>query len=652
MPRFFSLLRRSGAVGNDRGRRGHLLLRGLALLALSTLALGCHLTGPAAVTLPPPGSVAPATLTAGSPRGFYTLYAGYASLPEPEDSNYVWIAKSPMELSALWKERSIPWPMPEVDFDAYVVVALGNSRYLDAEIDSFSLDDRGVLRLKLASLAEMEDHMMTWDEVHVAAIARVALPPRFIVKHDRRKGLIRDSSGQLHDRIDIESIAEVTFTEPGKEPGPDIGALEGPIGTLQATLPLPPEGAVVPSLLDDGTPVWLVHHEGGEVSVLSAFSVHPSLPASDLNTPILLWWDKGMRRFSAWYDERGVPVRGRAWPSLPRYRTEVVSGPACAAEPASRCVRVGDIAPGSPRRHVAPRPRGSRNSHWSGEAPAHASALIYKAGSIREALSRHEGRVVMLDAFLVLEDGKPARVCDVERKHKLDPRTRYDPDVVRCSESAPVVGQTPRKWECDECKDIVTEPLLARVERGHFRDVVSVRGSAYSVHIPGAAEKPREANIRRELGAGVTAAFGGSGLSGGTEVSWGLTATFDEDLVLSATPMRLLVGNVFGFDVRAQLTHRGEGAGVGTNVALGIAGRLNQHHYWARLPSLLGLLAPEVGVLLDPRETTRLYLGASFPFAFRRQNSYFGLELSPTLRYVPETGLFAGVLSLKGLSRW
>ena len=644
MPKFFAPLRRSGPAGNDRDRRGHLLLRGLALLALSTLALGCLLTGPAAVPLPPPGSVEPATLTTGSPRGFYTLYAGPVRL---EADRKVWIATNPVELYAIWKETSIPWPMPEVDFDAHVVVALAaDGDCSPSELVSFSLDDRGVLRRKIAYFSGWECH---WAHtVYIAALARAALPPRIIVKLEPQRGHVYDSHGQIHELIEVEPTAAVTFAEPGREPGPeDIGALEGPIGTLRATLPLPPEGEAVPSFLDDGTPVWLVHHEGGEVSVLSAISEHLHLSARIEHTPISTWWNPSLRRFGDSYDERGVPVRGRVMPSLPRYRAEVVSGPACSDEPSSRCVRVGDIAPGSPRRHVMPRPREGPKKYTF--PTSHVAALKYKALSIREALSSHESRVVLLDAALVLEDGKPARVCDVVHNQLVD-RDEHGLDEVPCSESAPVVGQRP--WKCDACKIFVYEPLFARVERGHFRDVVSTSGEADRVYLSGAAKKPRAANIRRELGAGVTAAFGGSGLSGGTEVSWGLTATFDEDLFLTATPMRVLVGNVFGFDLRAQLTHRGEGAGVGTNVALGIAGRLNQHHYWARLPSLLGLFAPEVGVLFDPRETTRLYLGASLPFAFRRQNSFFGLELLPTLRYVPETGLFAGVLSLKGLSRW
>ncbi len=605
--------------------------RGLAPLVLASLLAGCALrTGPAPVPLPSRGSARPATLLPGSPRGFYTLYVGGTGF---ESLGQVRFARSREELAALWRERRVAWPAPEVDFETHLVVAFADQDdgCLE-EIGAFALDDRGVLTPSLAHLSRFCIQPLT-ATMYIAAVARAALPAHVVLRLERGR------------EISVPAIGAVTLEGPPKEPPPDdTGALSSPLGALRGALPLPAEGEVEPRFLRDGTPVWVARHAGGEVSVLSAYSQDVAWEADAAYTHRLTYWDPDFRRFSGRHDERGVPVLGRARPSLLRHRAAIASGPACAGLPGAppTCVQVGEVAPGSPRRHVAPRREGPRPEE--GRAVWHLDREKDRGMSVEEALAGHEGEVVLVDASMVLEDGAPARLC------KVEPNPGLEADV-RCPGSAPVViGQRP--WPCDGCVRIVRGPLFARVSSGHFRDVADTGGGFGSHSIPGATFRPK-AELRAEIGAGFVVSAGGAAApAGGMEVSWGLRGVFHKDRDPTSTAMRVLVGNVYGFDLRAQLTHREEAGGIETGLALGVVGRLGQHHDWVRLPSLLGLLAPEVGVLLDSRDPARLYLGVSLPIAFRLEYAAFGLEAEPALRWVPDAGGFTGLLSLKGLTRW
>jgi hypothetical protein len=118
--------------------------------------------------------------------------------------------------------------------------------------------------------------------------------------------------------------AMVLINEPETEPISSLG--------------LPEPGEVRPDYLADGTPVWVIGHDDGEVSVLSGFDTHRP---SGLGK--LLWWCDRANGFEnpehvAKYDEYGLWIGGPALSGLPRYAaridgTHVVVGALRAAPP-------------------------------------------------------------------------------------------------------------------------------------------------------------------------------------------------------------------------------------------------------------------------------------------------------------------------------
>ena len=92
-----------------------------------------------------------------------------------------------------------------------------------------------------------------------------------------------------------------------------------PLGTLE----LPAPGEVRPDYLADGTPVWIVRHDDGDVDVLSGFDTHrPS------NIGKILWWCERAKAFEnpehgSRYDEFGLKIGGPAPTGLPAYTVSV-----------------------------------------------------------------------------------------------------------------------------------------------------------------------------------------------------------------------------------------------------------------------------------------------------------------------------------------
>ena len=85
-----------------------------------------------------------------------------------------------------------------------------------------------------------------------------------------------------------------SFAEPGHQPA----------GSSQITVP--PRGQTSAVFLDDGRPVFVVHHQDGTVSVVDAFSTHRAWGVEELNV-----WCPSTREFvevahEAHFDEYGV----------------------------------------------------------------------------------------------------------------------------------------------------------------------------------------------------------------------------------------------------------------------------------------------------------------------------------------------------------
>jgi hypothetical protein len=101
-----------------------------------------------------------------------------------------------------------------------------------------------------------------------------------------------------------------------------ILALAGPAAANTTTLAIPDGGGVRADYLADGTPVWVIGHDDGTVSVLTGFDAH--------RTPLrnLLWWceTSGMLESPSlgWmYDEHGAKVFGAPPTGLAAYDVTV-----------------------------------------------------------------------------------------------------------------------------------------------------------------------------------------------------------------------------------------------------------------------------------------------------------------------------------------
>ena len=108
--------------------------------------------------------------------------------------------------------------------------------------------------------------------------------------------------------------------------------------SFDITLARPAPGETRPDYLPDGTPVFVVGHDDGGVSVISAFDTHTPLSLGKLN-----WWCPQADGFenpshgSRW-DEYGVKIGGPAPLGLPSWEVRV----------SGTVVRVGDPLPGPP----------------------------------------------------------------------------------------------------------------------------------------------------------------------------------------------------------------------------------------------------------------------------------------------------------------
>ena len=105
-----------------------------------------------------------------------------------------------------------------------------------------------------------------------------------------------------------------------------------------AVLDRPAAGEARPDHLADGTPVWVMGHDDGTVSVLSGFDTH-----RPFNLRKVLWWCESADALEnpehgARYDEYGTWIGGPAPGGLPTYAVEVIGSQ----------ISVGDPRPGAP----------------------------------------------------------------------------------------------------------------------------------------------------------------------------------------------------------------------------------------------------------------------------------------------------------------
>ena len=386
-----------------------------------------------------PGVIPPSRLSSSTSIGFESLATervGSAMFGKVES------ATTRRQLAALWRRLRFPGPIPVVDFDAYVVVAwVGEDGVCPREVATFDLtaDRRLTVRSSGASCF--------WEGTyaHAVAIARMALPrDRFILVVPDR---FENQRPVAVKPVNLPSAA------PTKPLPPRLSPTIWPSdGTQNGVAALPPPGQVECTLLDDGTPVWMVRHPDGGIDALAADDPWEDIATRGgvrgLHTRVS--WDGARRRFRSIlqyhsrgiYDEYGVPVFGRYRP-LDRYQVQRIP-----EDPMH--VRIGRRIEGTMSRLVAPL---AHEDCHAGDCLVH--PLPTSVMSVGDARQAPRDQVVLIDAALQLRGGAPARLC-------------YDP----CPADAPVAEgvSVPPGIDSDVCG-----PVLVRVHDGRFAEVVLTR---------------------------------------------------------------------------------------------------------------------------------------------------------------------------------
>lgn len=220
------------------------------------------------------------------------------------------------------------------------------------------------------------------------------------------------------------------------ELGGDTVELAGPVPTPPETLPLPPAGQARAEMLADGTPIWVVHEQGGEVMVLDARSPHDAwgLTALVQWCPSTGFIDARGNRF----DARGRYLGGPPPTGLIPFEVEVRAGR----------VEVGDaLAPPSRDEAGESSPAGTCGDAEQVQVPHDLGGT-----SAAEDLSPTDGALRLVEAALIVSDAGPV-LCPASASLSGEPPS--------CPEAVPAPSIDPgylpaRTWNVLEGRMLVT----------------------------------------------------------------------------------------------------------------------------------------------------------------------------------------------------
>ena len=238
-------------------------------------------------------------------------------------------------------------------------------------------------------------------------------------------------------------------------PDPAICYARSPLERVReaaGSIPLPPVGEAALGRLDDGRPVWLVHHAPSCVSALEAIG------------PWAGW--SGMGRVVDWSPSLRVFSSGPHPPGLDEYGVgEGYALTALAVEPAGAAARVGRRVEVS--RAALPPPDRFLISPWRRAQPA----LAWPRAAPEAIASAPDGWL-LIEGDLVRKGRGPFQVCALPEeggRRTLDGFTG-------CPEAAPRVrGLKPPHRPSKEGVAAWTGPLFVRVEGGEIREVAQLQ---------------------------------------------------------------------------------------------------------------------------------------------------------------------------------
>ncbi len=619
----------------------------VAIVVALALMSGC-----ASTFRPPPGGIASATIPIGAPGGAWVLAARHTV---SDCGGYTSAATDRGALDDLWADFGLPGSAPAVDFGEYVVVAWGYRKTCEGCVDELvavDLSRDGRLRPVVAPLecAGSRPRSAPFTSVAmVVAIPRARLPPSSIVAAlgvtiwDRTEG-VRVSGPRARDAV--LNLGGAPPSEPARtetradEDGEVVQTSRGVVG-------LPPPGEVAADRLADGTFVWVVRHADGGFRVLASDS--PMLSDHQASgVRVVVDWSTRAGRFigeSAW-DEYGTSVLGRSIPPLDRFAARRLR------DDPSR-VEVGERGAGRTRGQVEPRPpspynhretlrASSSGSGWcSGDWFAETLRSPYveaTASTIDEARHSSEGSVVLVDAALVVAAGSPPQLCHVERETRCPPRSHRPGGVTARTEAAEL--------------RTMPGPFVATVRDGTLTGLVATRRqdfygawSSSRIHDAPEVRAAERASyegvswISRlprgrtwEAGGGLGAGVGARGeVLAAANLRAGIRrrlfrADFATELVRGPAAVEALLGDTAGLDLRWRwFAYADEQGTLGFGTTLGVAPVfLNALGYSrVRIPSLIGLVLPEFGVMFRTASPPRPYVGFSLPVAWIVESGVF-----------------------------
>ncbi len=234
-------------------------------------------------------------------------------------------------------------------------------------------------------------------------------------------------------------------------------------------LSVPPVGEAAAEALADGTPVWVVHHQNGEVSVLDAASTH-----EPFGVPHLVGWCEPSRGFQdgqhgSVFDEQGNKRGGPAPRHLDRYEAVraddsgvITVGPLVEGE------RVGPPAPVTtpkPDRSVGCSATGLQTWEYNPGTTVRHQFNLTDARSMTAVDGAPNDQMVLFSGTVVLREGQPTVVCDGRQ-----------PLLSECEgPEAPGVSLPPGGAQ----RATLFGPFLARASGGTLQDVTFVDGYMY-----------------------------------------------------------------------------------------------------------------------------------------------------------------------------
>jgi hypothetical protein len=332
-------------------------------------------------------------------------------------------------LAQLWDELGFDGSAPAVEFRRWVVASITIPDDACPPALADLRRDGAVLTPVFQDLTAGCNEPLI-PKTYLVLIDRASVTPAFTLRLPADE--VFDFTEQ---RLDVDvPPADTPPNESGDEPtiGPEV-----------ARIPLPPAGEARSVLLDDGTPIWVVHHDDGTASAVPAIVPYRDDEQVAGLSSIVQWAPSGAFHGPIVWDAWGRALTAGRAADLTGYVARV-DGDEVVVSTATR-----DRVPGAPT------------------IPTASGAYVMPSLPEPSALTAGGSGWIQVELALV-GDGTTFRVCPID--------DATVPDLTTCPADAPTVeGLTARDPE------ITTwhfAPLLLRLDAGAITGVVPLGGLA------------------------------------------------------------------------------------------------------------------------------------------------------------------------------